>query len=114
LTGYIIWFFIVILTVGLFKNISRMHKVGQDIDAEKDKIGKIQKDNNELQAQVIESQNPEFIEKEIRNKLGLVKTGETVVILPDEDTLKKLAPQPQNDEETLPDPNWKRWLNLFL
>jgi cell division protein FtsB len=114
LTGYIIWFFIIFLSIGLFRNIGRMMKVKEDISAEKDKITKIQKENDKLQAELLESQKPEFIEKEIRDKLGLVKTGETVVVLPDEEILEKLAPQPQKDEESLPDPNWRRWLNLFL
>ncbi len=114
LTGYIIWFFIIVLSVSLVRNVSRMIKVKAEIKAEKEKISKIQKENDNLQAELLESQTPEFVEREIRNKLGLVKTGETVVVLPDEETLRKLAPQAQNDEESLPDPNWKRWLNLFL
>ncbi len=91
-----------------------MMKVKEDIRAEKDKIAKIEKENEALQAQILESQSLEFIEKEVRDKLGLVREGETVVVLPDEDTLRKLAPQIHEDSSILPDPNWKRWLKLFL
>jgi len=114
LTGYIIWFFIIVLTVSLFRNVGRMFKIKGEIRTEKDKIAKIRKENDKLQADLLESQTPEFVEKEIRNKLGFVKTGETVVVLPDAETLRKLTPQPQDDEETLPDPNWRRWLKLFI
>ncbi len=37
-----------------------------------------------------------------------------VVVLPDTATLEKLAPEVPVEQETLPDPNWKKWWNLFF
>ena len=63
------------------------------VQAEKAKVEKMKEDNAALTAQIAQIQSPEFIEGQIRNKLGLVKPGEAIVVLPDADTLRKLAPQ---------------------
>ncbi|MDP3994252.1 MAG: hypothetical protein Q8P91_00270, partial [bacterium] len=60
-----------------------------------------------------EAKKQEYIEKQLRDKLGLSKEGETIVVLPDADTLRKLVPPIPGEEEILPDPNWKKWLKLF-
>ena len=53
----------------------------------------------------------EFAEAEIRNKLGLAKDGEAVVILPNEnDENWKL----ETGNWKLETPNWKKWRDLFL
>ena len=44
----------------------------------------------------------------------MAKEGEIVVILPDPETVRKFAPSIYTEEEPLPDPNWKKWLKLFL
>ncbi len=77
-------------------------------------MAKIQADNNKLQEELAQTQNPNFIEKEVRDKLGLGKTGEAIVVLPDADTLRKLAPQMPTEVDTLPYPNWKKWEKLFF
>jgi hypothetical protein len=43
-----------------------------------------------------------------------VKEGEVIVVLPDEDILRKLAPLLPTEENTLPEPNWKKWEKLFF
>lgn len=71
------------------------------------------------QAELIELQkevnSPEFVEREARDRLGLGKEGEVVVILPSEDVLKDLAP-PLAELEEYPeeDPIWRRWAKMFF
>lgn len=108
-----IWVLIVILTFSLIKNLGRVKQGNQALNEEKDRIEKIKKDNESLKNQITKSKSPEFIEKEVRDKLGLVKPGEAIVVLPDEQILKSLAPQDTTEPDTLPDPTWKRWLKLF-
>lgn len=113
LSGYAIWLLMILLAVSVIRNIGKVNRVRTQIQAEKDKLAKMKADNAKLEEEIAKSQGPEFIEKEIRDKLGLVKEGETVVVLPDEETLRKLAPKVGSEEDILPDPNWKRWLKLF-
>jgi 2-phospho-L-lactate guanylyltransferase (CobY/MobA/RfbA family) len=77
-------------------------------------VKELQRENRKLKRDLQEKESEEFIEKELRNKLNLAKKGEIVVVLPDEEILRKLAPERVEEEEALPDPNWKKWLKLFL
>jgi hypothetical protein len=70
--------------------------------------------NAELGKRLAEVKSQDYIEKQLRDKLGLAKPGEIVVVMPDADTLRKLAPKPVEEEAVLPDPTWKKWLRLFF
>jgi len=112
--GIVTWILIVFLLVSTVKNLQKVAGIRSAVQAEKAKVEKMKQTNAELEAQISEIQSPEFIEGQIRNKLGLVKPGEAIVVLPDADTLRKLAPQMPVEVETLPDPNWKKWIHLFI
>ena len=63
-------------------------------------------ENTKLKAKLKEVNSPEFIEEEARNKLFLVKPGESPVILPD------LSPTPKpKKEENIP--NYQKWLKFL-
>jgi cell division protein FtsB len=114
LTGWAIWGLILLLTLNLIKDIGRTRSIREQIEAEEQKLTKIEADNKKLQDQLAQAQSADFIEKEVRDKLGLAKEGEAIVVLPDPETIKKLAPQIEHDSDTLPDPNWRKWLKLFI
>ena len=111
---YILIIFLVMLTLSLFRNISRIRQTNQKIEEKKERVEKLKKENEELARKLEIVDRTEFIEKKLRDDLGLAKEGEIVVILPSEDVLKSLAPDYEEEEDSLPDPNWKKWLNLFL
>ncbi len=90
-----------------------MKQVGLKIEKEKEKIEKLKQENEELQKNLEIVKSEEFIEKQLRDKLGMAKEGEIVVILPDAEEVKKFAPRIDEEEEVLPDPNWKKWIHLF-
>ena len=102
------------MTVSIIRNIGKITAIRGEVDKEKQRIENIRKENEELQKKITQTQSDEFIEKQIRDKLGLVKQGEIVVVLPDEEVLKGLAPKLNYEEDSLPDPTWMKWLKLFL
>ncbi len=112
--SYLIWFLILLLVIPLVRNITKAGKVKADLENERARVEKIRQENEELEAKIAETKSDFFIEREIRNKLGLAKEGEYVVVLPDEETLRSLAPKISEEENTLPDSNWKKWLKLFI
>ena len=112
--GIATWFLIVFLLISTVKNLQKVAGIRSAVQAEKAKVEKMKEDNAALQAQIAQIQSPEFIEGQIRNKLGLVKPGEAIVVLPDVNILRKLAPQIPVETDTLPDPNWKKWEKLFI
>lgn len=70
--------------------------------------------NSDLKKKLDEAKTPEFVEKVAREQLGLVKPGESVVIMnttPLRPSEAGFAGQ-ANELENLP--NWKKWWKLFF
>jgi cell division protein DivIC len=65
--------------------------------------------NSQLQEQLREATSSAFIEQAARDKLGLVRTGETVVIM---DKSQLVNPDNQKNLQELPP--WKQWWSLFF
>jgi len=64
-------------------------------------------ENQRLKSALSYSQTQEFIEREARDKLFMVKAGERKVLISKEsDSFQEV--QKNND------PNWKKWLKLFF
>lgn len=110
---YLILTVVVLLFISLVRNIAKSIQVGNRIKAENAKLEELKNEKSQLEKKLAETQSAEYIEKQLRNKLGLAKEGEIVLVLPDEETLKKMAPEDMEPEEVLPDPTWKKWLKLF-
>lgn len=113
-SNYLLILLFILLMISLTRNIFRVLGAGERIERARDRVEKLKKDNEELERKLAEIQSQEFIEKQLRDKLGLAKEGEVVIVLPDEEILRKLAPRQEEEEETLPDPTWRKWLKLFL
>lgn len=112
--GYGIWLLILLLSVSVARNLAKKASFMREIVKEKEKVAKMERLNRDLENQIAATQRVDFIEKQVRNKLGLVKSGEALVVLPDPEILKKLAPVVDDQNDTLPDPNWKKWEHLFF
>ena len=104
---------LVFLVFSLLGSISRIKDVGSQIDRERDKVDKIKQESEELHKNLDIVKSEEFIEKQLRDNLGLAKEGEIVVILPDTEMVKKFAPREEEDEKPVLNPNWKEWMYLF-
>lgn len=104
----------ILLSVTLIRNILVISSANQKIEKVKKEIAEIESKNNLLQKQLEKTSREEYLEEQARNKLGLVREGEVVIVLPDEDTLRQFSPKIPEEEVSLPDPTWKKWLNLFI
>lgn len=104
----------IMLSITLTRNILIIQKANQKITDLKAEIAAIKQKNDKLIMQIDQAQTVEFQEKQARDKLGLVREGEAIVVLPDVETLKKFAPKTEEQVDELPDPNWKKWLKLFI
>ncbi len=67
-------------------------------------------ENQRLKSQFSTVQKEDFVEKEARNKLFLVKPGEQEVIIPKELLDASTSAKPKADNT----PNWKKWWDLFF
>ena len=99
------------LIVSLSRNIFSLIKKGEEIKEESLKVEKLKAENAKLKEQLEYTTSSEFIEKEARDKLGLAKEGEQVVILPENVEKLVLSSEEEKEEEL---PNWKKWYRLFF
>ena len=106
-------FFVFLFGLSLFKNIVKINEVKKRIRKEIEKVQKLEKEGKVLEEQLKMMQGNEYLERELRDKLGLAKKGESVVILPDPETLKSLVPKIPDEKDYLPDPPYIKWLKLF-
>ncbi len=105
---------VITLSLSLIKSISKLANSNQKITDEEQHVANLKKENDILAKKLQSIKSIQFIESEARDKLGLAKKGETVIVLPDVATLKSLAPKLEEKQFSLKEPNWKLWLNLFL
>lgn len=76
----------------------------------KETLSGLEKEHTALKARLTEVETPAFIEREARERLGMSKPGETVVIL--DHTVPEGQSTSELYKETLP--NWKQWWKIFF
>ncbi len=104
------FFFAIVLIVNSAKRISSLNSTSKKVDAAQQQLVDLKKENETLKQELEYKKSDQFAEKEIRNKLGLAKPGEAVVILPNNDSSKSEVKSEKLDET----PNYKKWWDLFF
>lgn len=82
---------------------------GKVVQAEA-RLEELKKENEELKRELEHKKGQEFAEAEIRNKLGLAREGEAVVVVPKENSDQ----QPSFAKASEGKPNWQKWRDLIL
>lgn len=104
-----------ILAFSLFQNIYQTTKAEERLESAQARLDILKVEQIKLKSELAEVLSQEYQEKQARDKLGLAKQGEIVLVLPEDEVLRTLSPRIEREQKlTLPDPNWKQWLNLFL
>lgn len=99
----------VYLVVGLGRQVWSTIQSSRRIDQAPFQLEREKQRNQQLQKEISYLESDDFVEKEARDKLGMARRGETVVIV-----AKDLAEQASSrllEREALP--NWYRWWQLF-
>ena len=112
-TKYIVIVFAILFLISLIRSLIKITGSKKQIDEARGRVEKLQSENESLKNKLVLSQSEAFIEQQLRDKLGLAKEGEIVVVLPESSILKQYSPKIAYEEEVLPDPTWKMWLRLF-
>ena len=117
LRDYFNYALIVLLSAFIFSlanNILSINRANLKIAEAEERVSTLKEENEELEGKLGGVENDLYVEAQLRDSLGLAKDGEIVLILPEDETLKRLAPKLPVEEQVLPDPNWRKWLNLFI
>lgn len=101
---------LVVIVYKLFNQISNTLNVSNRLNKQVESLSKAEIKNRELKEKLSQIKSPQFIEEVARNKLGLAKPGETIVIIPDE-KIRQILGASQTALTRLP--NWLGWLKLF-
>lgn len=102
---------ILFIVYNLITQIISATKSGERLSQAADAVYKLEIKNKELKEKLSRIQSPQFIEEEIRNKLGLSKKWETVVVIPEEKIKSVLG---ASASAPLRLPNWLGWLKVFF
>ena len=102
-----------VLASSLVKSIKRIRMGDGVIEKTRIKIEKAEIENQKLAEQLKVTQSEEFMEKQLRDKLGLAKEGEIILVLPEADIVRKLSPQIPEEVEAKPKTNFQKWMDLF-
>ena len=107
--------FAVFVLVSLFRVYKNINKAKSRINKARQEVLMLEEVNEDLRIRVDEVLSQQYLEYQARDGLGLSKEGEVVLVLPDEEELKKLVPDvPDFEEDETEDmPNWRKWLDFF-
>jgi cell division protein FtsB len=103
----------VFLLGSLVQNVKGYKKADTLIEKTREKLEKARLEEKDFQDKLAMTQSDAYLEAQLRNKLGLAKEGEIVLVLPPAEELKKLSPQIEAETEAKPKPNYQKWLDLF-
>ena len=91
------------------RRIQTFRTTSQQVAEAEVRLEKLREENAKLKAELEYKKSKGFAEAEIRNKLGLAREGEGVVLLPNQAGDQQLATSNQQ-----PEPNWQKRVNLFF
>ncbi|MBI2196083.1 septum formation initiator family protein [Candidatus Daviesbacteria bacterium] len=102
---------ILIIAYNLIRQIFEAIKSGERLSQSADVVYQLEVRNRSLKEKLARIQSPEFLEEEIRNRLGFAKPGETVVIIPEEKLKLVLG---ASSPAQIRYPNWLGWWKVFF
>lgn len=110
LVAIAILIFEVYLIITLSRSVWDLWEKQAELEIVKEKVDKLARENKRLQGEYGYVQTDEFVEKQAREKLKLVKPNETVVVIPE----SVLRAATASATPTPVPPNWVQWMRLFL
>jgi len=103
-------FLLLCLIVNFSKQTLRLWQAGRIVEVKKNELEVFEKINLDLKKELEEVKSLRYVEEVAREKLGMAKEGEKVVILPI-NTNSTNNPISTNEEIK---PNWRKWWGLFI
>ncbi len=101
---------IIVLAVNGVRRILNLRTTSQKVRESQEQLEKLKQENEALKRESEYKKSQEFAEAEIRNKLGLAKEGETVVVLPESDGEQSSV----SSEQSTNIANYIKWWRFFF
>jgi len=113
LVSYILLLLIIVLGVSFFRSFTIYKRAQDKLSNAETQLGEEQEEQKALMEELRVTTSHEFRERQARDKLGLAREGEIILVLPEDEVIRKLVSEPEENDFVLPEQNWKRWLELF-
>lgn len=101
-------FILLVVIINMVKSLYDLYSKKDVLIQTQQKLTELQQQHNQLQKDLKKSTTQQFIEQQARDKLFLVKPGESMVILPNTTSGAKGSTQKEQI------PNWQQWWGLFF
>src|SRR3989344_433824 len=95
---------VLVIAFNLVTQIINTIKSGDRLSVQAEIVYSLEAKNRELKKKLTQIQSPQFIEEQARDKLGLSKAGETIVVIPEEKLKQILGAS--NSAQIIRFPNW--------
>lgn len=105
---YLILIICLALIISTVRSIGDLYRGGDRVLEAKNQLSQLRLEHEKLVRENAMVKSDQYIEKIARDKLGMSKPGETVVVLPED-----LQQEPQ-DKFLVSEPNWKKWQDLIF
>ena len=99
----------ILFIVNSTKRILSLRGTSQKVEDAERKLESLRAENEDLKKELEYKKSSRFTEGEIRNKLGLAKEGETVVVVPNNKDEGQRIKEEVDDQL-----NWEKWRDLFF
>lgn len=103
---------LIYLVLSLVGRIFSLFQAEERVRVARRRLEEAKRRNEELAERLRYVESREFLEREARDKLGLGRRGEAVVILPKEVMKESLEKKEKKEEKLIP--NWKKWVKVFF
>lgn len=105
---FLAFVFAIFLIINGIRRLITFKGTSEKVGEAEEKLENLKSENERLKQEFAYKKSDQFKEKEIRDKLGLVKEGETLVIVPKDD--ERLTTNDESENK----PNWEKWKELFF
>ncbi|MFC1790275.1 septum formation initiator family protein [Patescibacteria group bacterium] len=96
--------------IGLSRNLFKLLQAEKRVGQAQEELELIKKEQGELQKKKAYIESEDFVEQQARDKLSMVKKGETLVILPTGVLSNNYSVESEGKRELA---NWEKWLLVF-
>jgi cell division protein FtsB len=102
----------ILIIVSLSRRIYSLWRRADVVRERHEELQKVQDENRRLKEKLSEVRGPEFVEQQARDKLGLIREGEIVVLIeaPSAASSAGTPVHQQSDREL----KWRAWWKLFF
>jgi cell division protein FtsB len=114
--GGIRWIIILVsifMIISLSRSVMDLWERRKILEVEQKRLTQLEQKHEELEQKLKMVQTPAFVEKEARDRLGMAKEGETVIIMGDSSLPQDTGKQTQLDTSSML-PYWKQWWRIFF